>query len=155
MGPFELQDIVGIDMGLEVVLRVELRRAALAPVAAQRADGRRPGGLGARPTRALGPLEWADEIGLDHIVMILDGLREEHGEERYRTAPLLRRVTAFYEHDPRRAVTHVRLSEAHAASPTTRTRAGDAAYWNLELWPLCRGAGALSGRGCSMSWWFE
>ena len=36
----------------------------------------------------LGPLEWADEIGLDHIVMILDGLREEYGEERYRTAPL-------------------------------------------------------------------
>jgi 3-hydroxybutyryl-CoA dehydrogenase len=46
-----------------------------------------------------GPLEWADEIGLDHIVMILDGLREEYGEERYRTAPLLRRITAFHEHD--------------------------------------------------------
>jgi 3-hydroxybutyryl-CoA dehydrogenase len=47
----------------------------------------------------LGPLEWADEIGLDHIVMILDGLREEYGEERYRTAPLLRRITAFDEHE--------------------------------------------------------
>jgi 3-hydroxybutyryl-CoA dehydrogenase len=47
----------------------------------------------------LGPLEWADEIGLDHIVMILDGLREEYGEERYRAAPLLRRITAFHEHD--------------------------------------------------------
>jgi 3-hydroxybutyryl-CoA dehydrogenase len=46
-----------------------------------------------------GPLEWADEIGLDHIVMILDGLREEYGEERYRTAPLLRRITEFHEHD--------------------------------------------------------
>jgi 3-hydroxybutyryl-CoA dehydrogenase len=46
-----------------------------------------------------GPLEWADEIGLDHIVMILDGLREEYGEERYRTAPLLRRITAFHEHE--------------------------------------------------------
>jgi 3-hydroxybutyryl-CoA dehydrogenase len=45
-----------------------------------------------------GPLAWADEIGLDHIVMILDGLREEYGEERYRTAPLLRRITAFHEH---------------------------------------------------------
>ncbi|HEY6759549.1 MAG TPA: 3-hydroxyacyl-CoA dehydrogenase NAD-binding domain-containing protein [Baekduia sp.] len=45
-----------------------------------------------------GPLEWADEISLDHIVMILDGLREEYGEERYRTAPLLRRITAFHEH---------------------------------------------------------
>ncbi|HEX5922901.1 MAG TPA: 3-hydroxyacyl-CoA dehydrogenase NAD-binding domain-containing protein [Baekduia sp.] len=47
----------------------------------------------------LGPLEWADEIGLDHIVMILDGLREEYGEERYRTAPLLRRITEFHEHE--------------------------------------------------------
>jgi 3-hydroxybutyryl-CoA dehydrogenase len=47
----------------------------------------------------LGPLEWAEEIGLDHIVMILDGLREEYGEERYRTAPLLRRITAFHEHE--------------------------------------------------------
>jgi 3-hydroxybutyryl-CoA dehydrogenase len=46
-----------------------------------------------------GPLAWADEIGLDHIVMILDGLREEYGEERYRTAPVLRRITAFHEHE--------------------------------------------------------
>jgi len=46
-----------------------------------------------------GPLEWADEIGLDHVVMILDGLREEYGEERYRTAPLLRRITEFHEHE--------------------------------------------------------
>ncbi len=46
-----------------------------------------------------GPLEWADEIGLDHVVMILDGLREEYGEERYRTAPLLRRITEFHDED--------------------------------------------------------
>jgi 3-hydroxybutyryl-CoA dehydrogenase len=46
-----------------------------------------------------GPLEWADLVGLDHIVMILDGLREEYGEERYRAAPLLRRIPAFHEHD--------------------------------------------------------
>jgi 3-hydroxybutyryl-CoA dehydrogenase len=47
----------------------------------------------------IGPLAWADEIGLDHIVMILDGLREEYGEERYRTAPLLRRITNFHEYE--------------------------------------------------------
>ena len=46
-----------------------------------------------------GPLAWADEIGLDHIVMILDGLREEYGEERYRSAPLLRRITEFHDHE--------------------------------------------------------
>jgi 3-hydroxybutyryl-CoA dehydrogenase len=44
-----------------------------------------------------GPLAWADEIGLDHIVMVLDGLREEYGEERYRAAPLLRRLVAFHD----------------------------------------------------------
>jgi 3-hydroxybutyryl-CoA dehydrogenase len=47
----------------------------------------------------IGPLAWADDIGLDHVVMILDGLREEYGEERYRAAPLLRRITAFHEHE--------------------------------------------------------
>lgn len=46
-----------------------------------------------------GPLEWADHTGLDHIVMILDGLREEYSEERYRVAPMLRRITSFHEHE--------------------------------------------------------
>ncbi len=41
-----------------------------------------------------GPLEWADEIGLDHILVLLDVLRDELGEERYRAAPLLRRMVA-------------------------------------------------------------
>jgi 3-hydroxybutyryl-CoA dehydrogenase len=39
-----------------------------------------------------GPLSWADAIGLDHVVAVLDGLYEELGEERYRVAPLLRRL---------------------------------------------------------------
>jgi 3-hydroxybutyryl-CoA dehydrogenase len=39
-----------------------------------------------------GPLAWADEIGLDHVFAVLDGLREELGEERYRIAPALRRL---------------------------------------------------------------
>ncbi len=37
-----------------------------------------------------GVLAWADAIGLDHVVSVLDGLFEEHREERYRAAPLLR-----------------------------------------------------------------
>ncbi|MEK6278023.1 MAG: 3-hydroxyacyl-CoA dehydrogenase NAD-binding domain-containing protein [Actinomycetota bacterium] len=41
-----------------------------------------------------GPLEWGDEIGLDHVLAVLDGLREELGEERYRAAPLLRGMVA-------------------------------------------------------------
>ena len=39
-----------------------------------------------------GPLAWADEIGLDHVLAVLDGLYEERREERYRIAPALRRL---------------------------------------------------------------
>ncbi len=39
-----------------------------------------------------GPLAWADEIGLDHVGAVLDGLYGELHEERYRMAPLLRRL---------------------------------------------------------------
>jgi 3-hydroxybutyryl-CoA dehydrogenase len=41
-----------------------------------------------------GPLEWGDAIGLDQVLAILDALRGELGEERYRAAPLLRRMVA-------------------------------------------------------------
>jgi 3-hydroxybutyryl-CoA dehydrogenase len=41
-----------------------------------------------------GPLTWAEMVGLDHIVAILDGLAREHGEDRYRACPLLRRLAA-------------------------------------------------------------
>jgi 3-hydroxybutyryl-CoA dehydrogenase len=37
-----------------------------------------------------GILRWADEIGLDHVLAVLDALYEERREERYRAAPLLR-----------------------------------------------------------------
>jgi 3-hydroxybutyryl-CoA dehydrogenase len=39
-----------------------------------------------------GVLAWADEIGLDHVLSVLDALYLERGEERYRMAPLLRRL---------------------------------------------------------------
>jgi 3-hydroxybutyryl-CoA dehydrogenase len=41
-----------------------------------------------------GPLEWADTIGLDHVVAVLDALWREYREERYRVAPALRRLAA-------------------------------------------------------------
>ncbi len=41
-----------------------------------------------------GPLEWADLIDVDHILSTLDALYEELKEERYRAAPLLRRMVA-------------------------------------------------------------
>ena len=39
-----------------------------------------------------GPLGWADLIGLDHVLSVLDALYDEYREERYRTAPPLRRL---------------------------------------------------------------
>jgi 3-hydroxybutyryl-CoA dehydrogenase len=39
-----------------------------------------------------GPLEWADTIGLDHVLATLETLCGEYREERYRPAPALRRL---------------------------------------------------------------
>ncbi len=58
-----------------------------------------------------GILAWADEIGLDHVLSVLDALMLERGQERYRVAPLLRRLgwsgrlgrqtgTGFFTYDP-------------------------------------------------------
>ena len=37
-----------------------------------------------------GILRWADAIGLDHVIAVLDGLSDERREERYRASPVLR-----------------------------------------------------------------
>jgi 3-hydroxybutyryl-CoA dehydrogenase len=37
-----------------------------------------------------GPFEWAEAIGRDRVAAVLDALRADLGEERYRAAPLLR-----------------------------------------------------------------
>jgi 3-hydroxybutyryl-CoA dehydrogenase len=41
-----------------------------------------------------GVLGWADEIGLDHVLDVLDALWEERREERYRAAPALRELAS-------------------------------------------------------------
>lgn len=40
----------------------------------------------------LGPLAWADEVGIDDVYAVLSGLQRELGEERYRPAPLIRKM---------------------------------------------------------------
>ncbi|HUL45179.1 MAG TPA: 3-hydroxyacyl-CoA dehydrogenase family protein [Bacteroidota bacterium] len=39
-----------------------------------------------------GPVEWAERIGIREVVAVLEGLVREYGEDRYRTAPLLRQL---------------------------------------------------------------
>jgi 3-hydroxybutyryl-CoA dehydrogenase len=39
-----------------------------------------------------GPFEWADAIGLEHVLAVLESLCQEYREERYRPAPALRRL---------------------------------------------------------------
>jgi 3-hydroxybutyryl-CoA dehydrogenase len=57
-----------------------------------------------------GPLAWADAIGLDHVMTVLEALCEEYREERYRPAPALQRLVragrlgratgaGFFDHD--------------------------------------------------------
>ena len=39
-----------------------------------------------------GPVEWADKIGVNQIISVLDALYNDLHEERYRVAPLLKRL---------------------------------------------------------------
>jgi 3-hydroxybutyryl-CoA dehydrogenase len=41
-----------------------------------------------------GPLEWAERIGLDHVLAVLDALWTQRHEERYRASPTLRDAVA-------------------------------------------------------------
>jgi 3-hydroxybutyryl-CoA dehydrogenase len=44
-----------------------------------------------------GPIAWGREIGFDQVLATMDGLWDERHEERYRAAPLLRRIVATGE----------------------------------------------------------
>jgi len=40
----------------------------------------------------IGPLALADMVGLDTLLLVLEGLHQELGEDKYRSAPLLRKM---------------------------------------------------------------
>ncbi|MFW6096587.1 MAG: 3-hydroxyacyl-CoA dehydrogenase family protein [Chloroflexota bacterium] len=59
-----------------------------------------------------GPFEWADIIGVDTVLGVMNGLFREWGEDRYRPSPLLKRMVlaghlgrksgrGFYDYDER------------------------------------------------------
>jgi 3-hydroxybutyryl-CoA dehydrogenase len=48
-----------------------------------------------------GPVEWGSELGIEHVLAVIDGLWEERHEERYRAAPLLRRAASLGAWPPR------------------------------------------------------
>jgi 3-hydroxybutyryl-CoA dehydrogenase len=45
----------------------------------------------------LGPLEWADQIGLNHVCAVLNALHRDIQEERYRISPLLKQMAMTRE----------------------------------------------------------
>jgi 3-hydroxybutyryl-CoA dehydrogenase len=40
----------------------------------------------------LGPVEWADKIGLKQVVAVLSALERDLQEDRYRSSPLLKQI---------------------------------------------------------------
>jgi 3-hydroxybutyryl-CoA dehydrogenase len=42
-----------------------------------------------------GPVAWSEAAGLEHVLVLLEGLWHERREERYRAAPLLRRAASL------------------------------------------------------------
>jgi 3-hydroxybutyryl-CoA dehydrogenase len=52
----------------------------------------------------LGPLAWAERIGIDRVLRVLQNLGAEYGEDRYRVSPLIRRKVAS---GPGSSVLHV------------------------------------------------
>ena len=39
-----------------------------------------------------GPLRWADQVGLDDVLAVLEGLHRATGDDRYRPAPLIKKL---------------------------------------------------------------
>ena len=85
-----VEDSPGMVMPRILCMLVNEAYFALGERAAQRSDIDTAMRLGANYPR--GPIEWGESIGLTQVCAVLDGLWRYFGEERYRSAPLLRRL---------------------------------------------------------------
>ncbi len=79
----------------------------------------------------LGPLHWADEVGIDRVLLAMEYLVQATHEERYRPAPLLRRMAQAgrtgrqvgrgffdYEDSTERAASTSRINSENSGTPT-------------------------------------
>jgi 3-hydroxybutyryl-CoA dehydrogenase len=85
-------DAPGLVLGRVVAQLVNEAAFALEQGVASAADIDAAMTLGVRHPH--GPIAWGDQIGLGHLVAILDGLREITGDDRYRASSLLRTSAA-------------------------------------------------------------
>ncbi|HYN89017.1 MAG TPA: 3-hydroxyacyl-CoA dehydrogenase family protein [Ardenticatenaceae bacterium] len=88
--PVTVGDSVGGVLPRVVANLVNEAAFALMEGVAEAADIDRAMQLGTNYPR--GPLAWADLIGLDQVVAIIEALGSEFGHDRYRPAPLLRQL---------------------------------------------------------------
>ena len=42
----------------------------------------------------IGPMTWAEQIGIKHVARVLNNLKNHYGEERYRLSPYILRKNA-------------------------------------------------------------
>ena len=85
-----MRDDAGLVLGRVLCLIINEAAAMLMEGVASARDIDTALKLGANYPR--GPLEWADSMGVDFVYAVLRGLQEEQGEDRYRPAPLLRKM---------------------------------------------------------------
>jgi 3-hydroxybutyryl-CoA dehydrogenase len=97
-GFHEVPDQLGLVFPRILAMLVNEAFFALGEGVATEADIDRALQLGANYPR--GPIAWGKEQGLARVLALLDALRHELGEERYRAAPALRRAVETFQAAP-------------------------------------------------------